>query len=249
MKSKKIFLSAYVLIMVCMLSHSASSQIINKIVYYKFEDPYFMGEGLSAFMYTKINLRDRDFNTGIDGMSVLTFRLTKDGEIKNLVVVDSTTNEHFNKQVYDAIADHPKSWQLGVLNGEKVDVNMRVTVKFSKITNTGSMGSGSVMGRKVYSGRDIYNIIGDFEYLVDNLFLDNFYKAGVNASAENKFSEAIKFFDEILKLSAADIDALFNRGICKYKSDDKEGACQDWKKIQSLGKTDADKLILKYCSQ
>ncbi|HKR06759.1 MAG TPA: energy transducer TonB [Bacteroidia bacterium] len=243
---KTVFIYAWLLSFVLNYKE-AESQIINKITLYKFEEPYFMGEGISQFLYTQVNLIERDFKTGIDGKSVITFRLTREGEIKNLVVLDSTTNEHFNTQVYDAIADHPKSWEVGTLNGERVDVNMRVKTRFSKITNPASLGTGNPIGHIVNAGREVYNIIGDYEYLVDNLLSDNFYKEGVKASEENKFSDAIKFFDEVIKFSATEVDALYSRGVCKYKMDDKAGACQDWKKIQSMGKTDADKLILKYC--
>jgi hypothetical protein len=226
----------------------AKCQIVNKIVHYKFDEPYFMGEGFSEFLWTKINLKERDYKTGVDGKVVVTFTLTKDNKIKNLVVTDSTTNEHYNKQFYDAIADHPKSWQVGYLNGQAVDVNMRVNAKFCKVGNPGSLFTGSIGARQVTQGWEMYQTIGDYEYMIDNLLSNNYYETGVKASEENNYAEAIKFFDEVIGFSAGEVDALYSRGICKYKSDDKAGACEDWKKIQSLGKPDADKLLLKYCN-
>jgi|GEM_PF-2225954 len=241
-------LCAAIVVIFCFANNSASGQLSGRKDLYKFTEPYFMGEGLSYFLYTKVNLKAPDWNTGIQGISVLVFKLTKNHEIKDLKVLDSTNNENYNRQVYDAIADHPKSWELAALNGKPVDVHIRVKVSFSTITNPGSMGSGSPMSRMVLAGKEAYNIIGDFEYLVDNLLANNFYEEGVAMSAENNFKEAIKFFDVVVSFSPAEVDALFNRAICKYKDGDKEGACIDWKKIQSMGKTDADKLILKYCN-
>jgi tetratricopeptide (TPR) repeat protein len=224
-----IFLTALVL-----NCREAKSQIINKITYYKFDDPYFMGKGLSDFLYRYVTLIKHDFDVGFDGKSVFVFTLTKNNEIKNLHVTDSTINKSVNRQFYDAIADHPKSWQVAFLNNKPVDVTIRVTAKLSDIVN---MSAG------------YYSIIGDYEYLIDNQFSNNFYDEGVKYSSENNFSEAIKYFDQVIALSANEVDALYSRGICKYKSDDKAGACEDWKKIQSIGKPDADKLILKYCDQ
>jgi hypothetical protein len=226
----------------------AKSQIINKVTYYKFDDPYFIGK-MSEFLYNQVNLKNHDFDKGFDGKLVMIFLLTKNNEIKNLHVTDSTINENVNRQVYEAISDHPKSWQVATLNGKKVDVNIRVTVKLNPVANTSSLGSSSPINHIVNQGRELYSIIGDFEYLIDNQFSNNFYDEGVKYSSENNFSEAIKYFDQVIALSANEVDALYSRGICKYKSDDKAGACEDWKKIQSVGKPDADKLILKYCGQ
>jgi hypothetical protein len=77
---------------------------------------------------------------------------------------------------------------------------------------------------------------------------DDAYNSGVRKMDAGDFSGAILDFTMALKLNAEDIDALFNRAAAKLKLYDANGACEDWNKIKSLGKPDADDLIKRNCT-
>ena len=67
----------------------------------------------------------------------------------------------------------------------------------------------------------------------------------------NLLKESINDFNKAIELNSKNYDAIFNRGIAKYRSDDKAGGCEDWRRAASGGgdKTtkDATEMIRKYC--
>jgi tetratricopeptide (TPR) repeat protein len=195
--------------------------------FYNFTRPYFSGKGFADYISNEMNFNKHDMAKNLESC-VLTFKLSKNNEVSDLKMVDSTSNKKLNNQFYNAILTSSGKWEVAKINGKAIDIN--ITAKATVLTF-------------------IHSIDASYTYLIDNLLTNNFYSEGVSLSSNNEFSEAIKYFDQVLKISSADVDAFFNRGICKYKSDDKTGACEDWNKIQAMGKTDADKLILKYCNQ
>ena len=65
---------------------------------------------------------------------------------------------------------------------------------------------------------------------------------------ENKqFVEALKDFDYSIKLKYDYGGAFVNRAAIKFASKDKQGACEDLNKADSLGDEMAIKLIETYC--
>jgi len=50
-------------------------------------------------------------------------------------------------------------------------------------------------------------------------------------------------------LSNNNKEAYYNRGISRFKTNDIEGACSDWKKAKELGDRFAKDLIKKYCTE
>ncbi|HXU26153.1 MAG TPA: TonB family protein [Bacteroidia bacterium] len=80
-------------------------------------------------------------------------------------------------------------------------------------------------------------------------YANYYYNEGVKCSQENKYQEAINYFNETLKINYKDIDALYNKGVMLFQLNKKDSACFEWYEIKYLGKTDANDLISKHCSE
>lgn len=72
------------------------------------------------------------------------------------------------------------------------------------------------------------------------------YNIGVKSFNEEMYERAIILFTQTINFNSMDYDAYYNRGLCKGKLADKEGACIDWNKAVSVGGTDRKNMI-KHC--
>jgi Flp pilus assembly protein TadD len=59
-----------------------------------------------------------------------------------------------------------------------------------------------------------------------------------------KYGEAKADFDDVIAADPENSEAYNNRGWCKKRLGNKEGACEDWKTSKKLGNSEA-KIILK----
>jgi tetratricopeptide (TPR) repeat protein len=62
-----------------------------------------------------------------------------------------------------------------------------------------------------------------------------YYNLGVSLLEEGKFKEAENMFTKAIYINPVDIDALYNRGVARFKQGNKAGACADWKKSSENG--------------
>jgi hypothetical protein len=73
------------------------------------------------------------------------------------------------------------------------------------------------------------------------------YRDGVIAMQQGDYNKAIGLFNICLESDPEDKNALYQRGICYYKLDNLENACNDWRKIKELKSNMADNLIIEIC--
>jgi len=76
---------------------------------------------------------------------------------------------------------------------------------------------------------------------------DKTYQNGVEALANGDYKKALKYFDNVYKRDPTNVDILFNRGLTKYKLENVNGACKDWKRAEKYGDKEATDLIKKHC--
>jgi tetratricopeptide (TPR) repeat protein len=55
------------------------------------------------------------------------------------------------------------------------------------------------------------------------------------------YKTAITYYDQIIEIDNLLSDAYLNRGLVKELQGDLDGACNDWKKAETLGNKDAPK--------
>lgn len=74
------------------------------------------------------------------------------------------------------------------------------------------------------------------------------YNLGVVSLNKGDTLKAIDYFTKAINSNATDIDALYNRGVLKFKTLDTLGACNDWRNAKKLGDKESNKLFIKHCT-
>ena len=96
--------------------------------------------------------------------------------------------------------------------------------------------SGNIRYETVYQG-DVKTSKNIYKY----------YDFGVEKLNQNKLVIAQRYFEQALKVKKDDIDALYNLGICFFKENKKNKACDNWILGWQLGDKGAQELLEKYC--
>jgi TonB family protein len=93
--------------------------------------PQFPGGEKAMMRYLASNIRypELSFRNNVQGLVVLTFIVDKEGEIKNVGVLKSV-NKELDREAIRVVRKMPK-WKSGLLEGEKVQANYTLPVKFS----------------------------------------------------------------------------------------------------------------------
>ncbi len=72
-------------------------------------------------------------------------------------------------------------------------------------------------------------------------------RAKVRSVFWKDYPAAIADFDKVLELDPEDAEAYFDRGLARFYSDDRNGACQDWSTSFQLGFAQAQEILSRYC--
>ena len=83
---------------------------------------------------------------------------------------------------------------------------------------------------------------------VDRSAYKDYYEKGKIKHNQGDFTGAISDFTNAIDLKTDFADVWGFRGMSKYKSGDKSGACLDWKKAMELGHTTSESLLNQYCN-
>lgn len=223
------------LIFLLSLSFGELTQAQTGTTLYKFIPPSFGNgdEALNHYFSENIILKSKDFKTAITGSVTIKFKLTKEGELTDFVMLDSSSSTQLNQDVLKCLKLNKKMWHKAKIAGQYCDINIIVGVRLSAPDG------------QIYN----YYVSAGFNYVIDGTLHNNYYNIGSDFATKGMFQEAIPYFDVILSKSTSDVDALYNRGVCHMKTGDMTKACADWQIIQNSGKQDADKLLLKYCAK
>jgi tetratricopeptide (TPR) repeat protein len=228
----------------------STRQINDTIAQYSIVDemPAFPGGDSALIEFISKNTRFQ----GGRGRNILTFTftinfvVTKFGKLKNIKVTEGDKNAANMVDEFPRVFRLMPDWIPGKEKSELVNVLYSLQIFFSpsgfyiEANNKNNLIADALS--KYTNNYQVYDVS-----LADFYNSDKPYENGVkNAQSEN-YVGAIKDFTLRLKYHPNDIDALFNRGVCKFKVNDKEGACTDWNAIKALGKDDADKLLSKHC--
>lgn len=91
--------------------------------------------------------------------------------------------------------------------------------------------------------------IRDFKHCLDfdPGFYDAIFNIGHIYQNKGEFAKGIRFFTKCISMNKEDAEAYYNRGVCKYYSDDPYGACLDWTFLEKLCRKDLYKQIRALC--
>jgi hypothetical protein len=89
----------------------------------------------------------------------------------------------------------------------------------------------------------------NLKYLSSATALPSYFSAKKANDAFNQkdYELALYHYDKALGVKPDEAENLYRRGICKQMLGNLKGACEDWLRIQQMGKSTADELLLKYC--
>lgn len=73
------------------------------------------------------------------------------------------------------------------------------------------------------------------------------YQKGIEAFHSQKFKEAIKLFTDSFAIDTENLDALYNKAVVYFHTEDLNNACQIWRELKNLGQIRAEKLLEKHC--
>lgn len=120
-----------IIISILFLTNIAVGQIDTE--FYKFNPPAFGNgdEALVNYFMEHINLKTRDFKYQIQGVLNIKFKLTKEGDMEEFIVLDSTSSAHFNKEILDYLKMSKKSWHVSSIANQKSDINIIVSVNLA----------------------------------------------------------------------------------------------------------------------
>lgn len=200
--------------------------------------PYFEGGDsmLSKFIGDKLDYRYIRESGIIMAYVQANFVITKEGKVKNLKInTVKGYNVDINKQMYKILSLMP-DWIPGT--NQNGDFNYQLYIRIDAFKSD----QNSVVVFPWY----YYLLIKNANLITEKF--NQYYDEGVKLSNEGNWEAALFNFNEALKLQPDDIFTLFNRGISRYRLNDKNGACDDWYKIKSLKSTEANELIKKFCS-
>jgi TonB family protein len=224
---------------------------------------YLEGEsGFFNFLVSNVKYPVDARNNGISGVVYVSVVVSEEGNLDSLWVVKSD-----DKSLEEGIVEtfqSMKKWIPAQRNDEYVKTQINIPIGFYLDKDYTSQFVKEIYDQK--AAEIEYSItLEEFaliEYAVpvdgkmvnqNNLnrsaesSFDNNYQKGVDALANGEYKKALKYFDTVYKGDPTNVDILFNRGLTKYKLENVEGACKDWKKAEKYGDKEATGLIKKHC--
>ncbi|MES2960884.1 MAG: TonB family protein, partial [Pseudomonadota bacterium] len=179
---------------------------------------------LMLFLQENINYPSDAKEKNAQGKAFVTFTIDSLGKIKDPVIIKSSGFASLDKEAIRVVSIMP-NWVPGKKDGKPVPVNFNMPINFHLSNGSKTQTSNGS----------------------EELTANDYYNAGVKEFSANNFSRALMLFDQCLSLNSKDVDALYNKGAIYLKQKDIDKACKEWYKIKTLGKTDADQLVEKYC--
>lgn len=128
--------------------------------------PEFLGDKtFHAFCLERIHEKSAVEST--DNLFISTFIVTKDGEIKNIQILEKI-NDRFEKQFLRVLNKSKKRWIPAELNGEKVDVQMIIQFKFFSSNSFLSMYEFSKNGKTALDNNEFLKALNYFDLALEN---------------------------------------------------------------------------------
>jgi len=178
-------------------------------------------ESISDYMVRNVQYPQKAVESFDQGTAIVQFTVSATGEISDFNVINSVSKE-IDEEVIRVLKTTEGKWIPGVNNETPVAMENEVSVAF-KLT-----------------GLNNYN---DFDYLGRKYFT----KGGEMLCLKGNPQKAIKYYDKGIVLLPKDVSLLLMRGLARYEAGNKEGACQDWNRIKTLGGIGSDAYLDGFC--
>ncbi len=101
-----------------------------------------------------------------------------------------------------------------------------------------------------HNGRNVKVLMNlKLQYLSSAVALPSYFssKQANDAYYQEDYELALYHYGKALEVNPNDAESLYRSGICKQRLGNIKGACEDWIKVQQMGRDTANELLLKYC--
>lgn len=159
-------------------------------------------------------------NCNLEGTEVVEFTVTTEGKVKNFNIVNSVC-PMIDKEVIMVLSQTDGMWMPGIKNGKPAEMQMEIPFAFCS-THTGSKSIQDIFTEKA---------------------TEFFEKGSIVLFEKENTKKALRYFDKGVTYLPYDNSLLLLRGVCRYELGDKEGANEDWTRMNTMGGPDMTELM------
>jgi len=177
---------------------------------------------LINYLNKNIQYPENSLLWGKEGREVIQYVVTSNGRLTDFHVLNSISPE-MDQEAIRVLKTTDRMWNPGLNNGKPVDMENEISLAF-----------------KLYEGTDHVK-----EFLVQAKHY--FAKGGKKLFFKGDMKSALRCYKKVVSYMPYDKCSLLSRGICKFDLGDKEGACQDWNRVKSLGGFESNSYLNNFC--
>jgi TonB family protein len=238
---KRIFISLLCLTASVITFGQEKQELLNEIREVKVTAPIFTAEKvvpkittttenelspLKDYLLKNIQYPEQSKRLGNEGTEVVQFVVTTEGEVTDFNIINSVSKE-IDAEVVRVLKTTSQMWKPGMNNETPVAMEKEVSIAFniSLDDNPDNTTDFFIQAKRNFD-------IGSKKFFIK----------------ENNKS-ALRYFDKAMQYLPNDKAILLSRGMCLYELGDKNGACQDWNRIITLGGVESDAHLKNFCEK
>jgi TonB family protein len=179
---------------------------------------------LNQFLQQHIEYPERSKKMFQEGTEVIQFVVTARGEVTDFKVINSVSPE-IDQEVIRVLKTTNNMWKPGIYDGDPIAVVKELSIAFNISQND--------------------NPDNTTDFLVQAK--RNFDTGNKKFFIKDSNKSALRYYDKAMQYLPNDKALLVTRGMCRYELGDKNGACQDWNRIKTLGGVESDAYLNNFC--
>jgi len=179
---------------------------------------------LKDYLLENIQYPEESKKWGKEGTEVVQFIVTPEGKVTDFNIINSVSSE-IDEEVIRVLKTTNQMWKPGMNNETPVAMEKEVSVVFNISTDD----------RQVSNANFFVQAKKNFDIANKKFFIK-----------ENNKS-ALRYYNKAILYLPNDKALLVTRGMCRYELGDKNGACQDWNRIKTLGGFEGNAFLNDFC--
>lgn len=191
---------------------------------------------LEKFVAANTNYPEGARKNCLRGKVTIGFKISSLGNLEELVILKNSFKP-LDEEAIRVIVSTKGKWKPATVNGTPIDYYMNLPFNF--------WFDDYKCDEVLRNNEAMFKLK---EWMEKARLL---YESGTQKLNNKEYEEALKDFDESIKINSVDKDVLYNRAVCRLKLGDKEGACEDWKKSKKNSnakeREEINQLLVKYC--
>ena len=183
-----------------------------------------VSDPLEAFLVENFIYPDVAAECYIEGTGIVQFTVYPNGELSDFEVINSVCPA-IDKEFIRVLKTTDGMWNPGYNNNTATSMEKEVSMMFvANRTNQQNSKAYFIKNAKKLFKKG------------NNLFL-----------VKGNPKKALNYYERSIKFMPYETSSLLLRGLCRFEMGDEKGACSDWKRINAIGKYDADEFLENLC--